>query len=73
MSSEREAPIGMYQFVNAVEEMIRSADSGKRQALAQIIDAYHEDYPDEFNWATGGQAPALLHNLMLAIDTAGRA
>jgi hypothetical protein len=73
MSSEREAPIGMYQFVNAVEEMIRSAGSEKRQALAQIIDAYHEDCPDEFNWATGGQAPALLHNLILAIDTASRA
>jgi hypothetical protein len=73
MMTEREAPIGMYQFVNAVEEMIRSADSEKRQALAQTIDAYHGDYPDEFNWATGGQAPALLHNLMLAIDTACRA
>ncbi|MGN6749139.1 MAG: hypothetical protein ACTHJS_11155 [Xanthobacteraceae bacterium] len=53
--------------------MIRSAGSEKRQALAQIIDAYHEDCPDEFNWATGGQTPALLHNLMLAIDTASRA
>ena len=71
--TEREVPIGMYKFVSAVEEMIRSADSEKRQALAQTIDAYHGDYPDEFNWATGGQAPALLHNLMLAIDTACRA
>jgi len=39
--------------------MIRSADSEKRQALAQTIDAFHEDYPEEFNWVTGGQAPAL--------------
>jgi hypothetical protein len=71
--TEKEAPIGMYQFVNAVEEMIRSADSEKRQALAHTIDVYHGDYPEEFNWATSGQAPALLHNLMLSIDTACRA
>jgi hypothetical protein len=71
--TEREAPIGMYQFVNAVEEMIRSVDSEKPQALAQTIDTYHEDYSEESNWATGEQAPALLHNSMLAIDTVCRA
>jgi len=64
--AERQASVSMYQFVNAVEEMIRSSDFEKRQAMARTVDAFHNDYPEEFNLATSGQAPALLHNLMLA-------
>jgi len=70
--TERGKPVGMYEFVNAVEEAIKAADPAKRQALAETIDAYHDDFPIEFHWAIGEQAPALLHNLMLAIDTACR-
>jgi hypothetical protein len=70
--TEREEPIGMYHFLTAVEEAIKTADPAKREALAQIIDAYHDDFPEEFDWATGERAPALLYNLMMAIDIACR-
>jgi len=36
------------------------------------MDAYHDDFPDEWHWAAGGQAPALLHHLFMAIDMACR-
>jgi hypothetical protein len=71
-TTKKERSANRYQFVNAVEEMIRSADSEKRQGLAHTIDAYHGDCPEESNWAASGQVPALLHNLMLSIDTACR-
>ena len=51
--TERGKPVGMYEFVNAVEEVIKAADPAKRQALAETIDAYHDDFPEEFDWATG--------------------
>jgi hypothetical protein len=53
-TSERQAPIDMFRFVDAVEEVIRAADSAKRQALAQTIDAYHDDHPEDFNLAIVG-------------------
>jgi hypothetical protein len=68
-TTKKERSANRYQFVNAVEEMIRIADSEKRQGLAHTIDAYHGDCPEESNWAASGQVPALLHNLMLSIDT----
>jgi hypothetical protein len=45
---------------------------GARGALAETLDAYHEDFPDEFHWAIGAQSPALLYHLMMSIDTACR-
>jgi hypothetical protein len=70
--TEREEPIGMYHFLTAVEETIKTADPAKRESLAAVIDAYHDDFPEEFDWATGKRAPALLYNLMMAIDIACR-
>jgi len=32
--------------------------------------AYAEDFPEEYFWATGAQAPALLYNLMSQIEMA---
>jgi hypothetical protein len=48
----------------------RNGRSGKAQA--QIIDAYCEDFLDEFFWAAGAQSPALLNRLMFVIDTSCR-
>ena len=34
------------------------------------LKSYAESFPDEFYWATGAQAPTLLHHLMMSIDMA---
>jgi hypothetical protein len=61
---------GMYELLDAIEAAI--AASPKREALAATIDAYHDDFPDEFHWAIGAQSPTLLSNLLMAIDVASR-
>jgi hypothetical protein len=63
---------GMYELLDALEATLQSADPDKREALAKTIDAYHDDFPEEFHWAIGAQSPTLLHNLMMAIDVACR-
>jgi hypothetical protein len=63
---------GMYELLDAVEAVITAADPAKREALAKTIDAYAEDFPEEFFWAIGAQAPTLLHHLLSAIDAACR-
>jgi hypothetical protein len=64
--------IGMYELLDAIEAAIGSADPATREHLAQTIDAYADDFPDEFFWATGPQAPVLLHHLTAAIDMSCR-
>ena len=44
--------------------------SAKR--LAETIDAYSEDFADEFFWATSAQAPALLYHMLNTVDAACR-
>jgi hypothetical protein len=70
---DNEDIVGMYELLVAVEAVIQAADPKKRAALAKTMDAY-ADGPmgEEFYWATGPQAPTLLHHLMMAIDAACR-
>ena len=63
---------GMYELLDAIEAVIKAADPAKRETLATTIDAYAEDFPDEFFWATGAQSPSLLNHLMMVIDSASR-
>ena len=49
---------GMYELIDAIEVAIKSADPQKRLALAKTIDAFAEDFPEDFFWAVGPQAPA---------------
>jgi len=72
MSDEDDKIIGMYELLDALEAVIKAAGPAKREALAETIDAYHDDFPEDFHWAVGAQAPTLLSNLMLAIDAACR-
>lgn len=60
---------GMYDVLDALEAVIKAAPKAQREALAAAVDAYAENFPDEFFWATGGQAPALLQHLMMLIAT----
>jgi hypothetical protein len=71
MADEPE-PTGMYHLLDAVEEVIKAADPAKREALVRTIDAYAEDFPEEFFWATSAQSPTLLYHLLMSIDVACR-
>jgi hypothetical protein len=62
----------LYELLDALEAVIKAADPAKREHLAKTIDAYSEDFVNDFYWAIGAQAPTLLSNLMLAIDAACR-
>jgi hypothetical protein len=63
---------GIYELLDAIEAVIKAADPAKREGLARTIDAYAEDFPDDFFWATGSQAPTLLNHMLNTIDSACR-
>ena len=63
---------GMYEVLDAIEACIKACDPDKRKQLAETLDAYSEDFPDDFFWAVGPQAPALLHHLLQTVDVACR-
>jgi hypothetical protein len=52
----------------AIECMIRTADASRRKAVARAFDGYARSFPANYEWAVSGQAPALLHFLMGAIE-----
>ena len=52
----------------AIECMIRTADPARRRAVARAFDGYAQSFPANYDWAVSGQAPALLHFLMGAIE-----
>jgi hypothetical protein len=64
--------IGMYELLDALEAVIKSADPAKQRALVETIDGYAEHFPDDFYWAVGAQSPSLLSHLLMAIDSASR-
>jgi len=64
--------VGEWELFDAVEAVISSSDPAKREALARTIDAYAEQFPEEFYWAVGPQAPMLLFHLLSTIDAACR-
>jgi hypothetical protein len=51
----------------AIEELIATATPDRREALRATIEAYAKDFPEDFLWAVGATAPALLHRLLAAI------
>jgi hypothetical protein len=59
---------GMYELLESIEAAIESAEPATREALARTINAYMNDFPDEYFWAVGPQAPTLLHHIMYAIE-----
>ena len=63
---------GMWELLDALDEVLRAADPEKRKRLAETIDAYSEDFADEFFWATSAQAPALLYHMLNTVDAACR-
>jgi hypothetical protein len=57
---------GMYELLDAIKAVIEASDPTLQKTLAETFDAYADDFPDEYLWATGAQAPVLLHHLMIS-------
>jgi hypothetical protein len=68
--SENDKITGFRHFAIAVGEAILSTDAAKRELLAQTVEDWIRVFPDDYNWATGLQAPALLFCLMVEIELA---
>jgi hypothetical protein len=62
----------LFDVLEVLEGVLKHCDPDKRKALADKLDAYQEDFPDDFYWAVGVQSPAMLHHLMMTIDMACR-
>lgn len=73
MSEDEDTIVGMYEVLEALEDLIKTAAPEKKAALAEAIEGYSNSFPDEFYWAVGAQAPTLLSNLMMAIDLSSTA
>jgi hypothetical protein len=61
---------GIYELLDAIEATIKSAPDATRKTLAATIAAYADDFPDDYFWAVGPQAPVMLYHIMNAIETA---
>jgi hypothetical protein len=66
-------PTLLFDVLDAIEDALKHCAPDKRKALADKLDAYSEDCPEDFFWAVGHQSPTMLNMLMVAIDTACRA
>jgi hypothetical protein len=60
------------KLLDAVQAVINAASPAKRAALAQTIDAYLDEFPDDFYWAGSTHAAELLNHIMNTIDSACR-
>jgi hypothetical protein len=60
---------GMYEFFDALRDVIIASDPAKRETLRRTVTAWIEGVDAEtYFWATGPQAPTMLHNLMMEIE-----
>jgi hypothetical protein len=59
---------GMYELLEAIEAAIESAQPEKRELLARTINAYMDDFPEDYFWAIGPQSPTLLSHIMHSIE-----
>jgi hypothetical protein len=64
---------GMIEVLEAVELLVHSATPELKGKLAKTFDGYSNDFPEEYFWATGPKAPALLYSLMFALMPGGEA
>jgi hypothetical protein len=68
MSKKRNEFTGMFDVLEALENVLRSAELSERREFTRVLKRYAKDCPDEFFWAISAQSPTLLHNMMAAID-----
>jgi hypothetical protein len=61
-----------HEFLDALREVIVSSDPATRELLAEALDAWSEDLPQDSFWAIGPQSSALLWMIMAEIDSSCR-
>jgi hypothetical protein len=59
-----------HDFAEAVGNAIIGMDPAKRALLAETMVAWIRSFPEDYLWATGPHAPALLYRLMAEIEIA---
>ena len=60
----------MYDMLEALEAVITAAPKPERDVLAEVMDSYAKDCPDDYWWSVGPQSPTLLHHLINTIEFA---
>jgi hypothetical protein len=69
MSEDDGKLVGVYEFFDALRDVIIASDPAKRETLRNTIsDWARDDDAETYFWATGMQSPTLLHNLMMEIE-----
>jgi hypothetical protein len=63
-------PTRMSDLLDALQVTLAASDPEKREAVGAAIDAYAVHFPEGFRWASGPQAPTLLHRLLSTIEHA---
>ncbi len=69
MADNHEIP-AFHDFAEAVGNAIIGMDPAKRALLEETRVAWIRSFPEDYLWATGPQAPALLYRLMAEIEIA---
>jgi hypothetical protein len=62
--------IAFHDFAEAIGKAIRGMDPAKRALLVEAMADWVGSFPEDYLWATGPQAPALLYRLMAEIEIA---
>ena len=65
-------PHNVRQASDAVHDVVKAASPAKREALVQTIDAYVDEFPDDYFWSGSTHAAELLNHILNTIDSACR-
>ena len=63
-------PTRMSDLLEALQMTLAASDPERREAVGSEIEAYAVHFPEGFRWASGPQAPTLLHCLLSTIQNA---
>lgn len=63
-------PTRMSDLLEALQMTLAASDPESRDAVGSAIEAYAAHFPEGFRWASGPQAPTLLHYLLSTIQNA---
>lgn len=61
---------GHFEVLDALRDVILASDPAKREVLRNTIQDWSQCDPEVYFWATGPQAPMLLHYIVMEIDLA---
>jgi hypothetical protein len=68
--TDNEKTTAFHDFAEAVGNAIIGLDPAKRALLAETTVAWIRSFPEDYLWASGPQAPALLYRLIAEIEIA---